>query len=353
MSRWLLLTLSLLLPIVGHAEVSRTVGLNYMDATVLAAYLGGVAPGGAYSPDNADAFARQTIAQSLARLPQGADRWQYNAAARSYPGSSGGAVLPVPEGLSSPPVALPGQNTLLLRGTGDAVDQTIELIKLLDRPVPMINVELKLVDEPQEVVDEWGVDFQGMGGGVAGGSVGNAPAAGAGLRWGLANVEMLGGLDQRRSRGRNVTGANVTTFNNVPATVSFGETIPFFVSRVSYDLWGNRQVASELYSIFAGIELFVHPRITGDDTITMRLVPTITEAAGLVTAPDGSNLPITKTVQTDTQVRVRDGESLVIAGFDRLNDSQTDRFKKLLGEKTITRSSHPVLIVTPHIIRQE
>jgi type II secretory pathway component GspD/PulD (secretin) len=336
----------------ARAETTRLRPLNFADASMVAALLGGVASGGNYSPDNMEHFARDTVAMGLRRLPSGEGQWAQNAEARSYPGDTG-ALLPLPEGISQRPVAIMQQNALLLRGTSEALDQLEELVRLLDRPVPMINVELKLLDQPEQTVDQWGIDFQSFNGAAAAGSAGNAPPTGLMLRYGVANLAGLLGLDRSRNRGNNVTAVNVTTLNDTDAACSFGETLPFFVSHVSYDALGNRHVDSEVYAVFTGVELFVHPRITGNDTVTMRLRPTLTEAAGQVTAPDGGNLPITRSVLTDTVVRIPDGESLVIGGFSRLNDSQMASFRTLLGERRTTSSSHPVLIVTPHIIRPQ
>lgn len=350
----LLLVLFLLPVSLAHAQDNtRVVTLNFADAAAMASWLGGVAPGGSYSRDAAEIFARDTIAKGLRRLPGGEGQYVWNADGRSYPNEGGGARFPVPAGLTQRPVALMQQNALLLRGTADALDQTEELIRMLDKPVKMVNVDLKLVDTPEEEVDQWGIDFQALNGNVAVGSMGNAPAAGAALRYGVGNLQALLGVDRRRTRGNNVTGASVTTFDNSPATVSFGETIPFFVSHVTYDDFGNRHVNDDVYSIFSGIELFVIPRINRDDTVTMRLRPTIIEAAGAVSAPDGSSIPITRTLMTDTQVRVADGQSVVIGGFNRLNSSQIDQFRTLLGDGTIKQSSNPMLIVTPHIIREQ
>lgn len=349
MRRALLILLLLALPALATAQMSmRLVRLNFADATQIAAYFGGGAAGG-YSPGLAETFARDTIAMGLQRLPAAAGQWQSNAYARSYPGGSG-AIAP-PAGLSQPPVAIPAQNALMLRGTPDALDRMQEIIAMLDKPAKMVNIELAMMDAPEERVEQWGVDFRAFNGSAQAGSVGNAPASGTMLRWGIGNVDLLLGMDDRRTRGREATGANVTTFNNTPATVSFGETLPFFVSHVTRDVWGNRHVDVEPYSIFTGIELYVLPRINNDDSVTMRLVPTIVEAAGAATAPDGSAIPITRNVMTDTQVRVRDGEAFVIGGMKRLTDSQTERFRSALGETKVTRSSNPVLIVTPHVIQ--
>lgn len=326
----------------------QLVRLNFADAEFVAGMLGGAAP---QRPEpDPDRFARETIADAVRRLPQADGQWQQSFAGRSYPGSEGPAIQP-PPGLSQPPVAIPQQNAILLRGTPEALDRTEEIIAMLDQPQAMVNIELALVDDPREQVEQWGLDFRAMGDPLSGGSVGNAPPTGLQLRYGIGNLQALLGWDIRRTRGSNVTGTNVTTFNNTPATISFGQVLPFFVTHVTYDWWGRRHVDTEPYSIFTGIELWVHPRINGDDSVTMRLSPTIVEAAGAVTAPDGSSIPITRNVITDTQVRVRDGESMVIGGLQRSSDEVTDRFRSLLGERRVTRSSHPVLVVTPRIIR--
>lgn len=326
----------------------RVVRLNFADAEFIAGLLGGISPERA--EPNPDIFARETIVAAVQRLPGAEGQWLQNAAGRSYPTGGAAAIRP-PAGLSQPPVAITQQNAILLRGTPEAIDRTQEIIAMLDKPQAMVNIDLTMADDPREEVEQWGLDFRTFGNAVDVGTTGNAPPTGLQLLYGIGNLQTLMGWDMRRTRGRNVTGANVTTFDNTPATVSFGQVLPFFVSHVSHDMWGNRQVDTEPYSIFTGIELFVHPRITGDDTVTMRLVPTIVEAAGAVTAPDGSSVPITKNVVTDTLVRVRDGESMVIGGLQRLADETTDRFRTMLGETRITRASHPVLIVTPHIIR--
>jgi len=334
----------------GQEGFIKIVRLNFADAAYVVSLLGGVAPERA--EPNLDAFVYETIAGAVRQLPQAEGQWLSNFLARSFPVSStSSGPIRLPEGLSQPPVAILEQNAILLRGTPEALDRTEEIIALLDKPQAMINIELKLLDDPQEKVREWGLDFQALGGPVAVGSAGNAPATGLQLRYSVANLHALFGWDVRQIQGRNVTGANVTTFNNTPASIAFGQALPFFVSHVTYDFWGNRYVDVEPYVIFTGIELWVHPRLTGGDTVTMRLVPTIVEAMGAVTAPDGSSVPITKHIVTDTQVRVRDGESMIIGGLQRLADETTQRFRSLLGEKRISRSSHPVLIVTPHIIR--
>lgn len=330
----------------------RVFPMQYADAEVVAAYLGGAAPGGRYDAGQVDDFAHRSIDTSVRRLRGNESEWMGHLEARSYPADSGGAGIIPPDGLSMRPVALREQNSLVVRGTQQALDEVQELLLILDRPTPMVNIDVQMQDSPTESIEQWGIDLHAVGSGLEGMTRGNVPPGGLQLRWGIGRLAGLAGWDRRSSRGRTATGAQVTTFNNSPAAVRFGEVLPFFVSNVSYDWWGRRHVTMEPWSIFTGIELWVNPRITGDDTVTMHLRPTIVEGAGAVTAPDGSSIPITKTTMTETTVRVKDGESLVIAGFNRMQDSQTERFSSLLGRTTIRRSSNPVLIVTPTIIRE-
>jgi len=326
----------------------RMVRLNFADAEAIAGLLGGLAPG--RTEPNPDVFVYETVVDAVRRLPNDAGRWSQNAGGQSYPTGGAGALRP-PEGLTQPPVAIVQQNSILLRGSADALDQTEEIIRMLDKPQAMVNIDLRMVDDPTEQVQQWGVDFQSFSPNLQVGTVGNAPASGLQVQWGLGDIQALTGLDLRHSRGKYVVGANVTTFNNTPATVSFGQVLPFFVGHVTYDVFGTRHVDYEPNAIFTGIEFWVLPRITANDTVTMHLIPTITDAVGAVTAPDGSSIPITKTVMTDVQVRVPDGQSMVIGGMQRSSDDATQRFRSLLGETKVTRSTHPVLIVTPHIIR--
>jgi type II secretory pathway component GspD/PulD (secretin) len=334
------------------AQALRVIHLQYADARLVAGTLGGLVAGAPASSDNPERFARDAIAQGHQQLRRADNSWMPFMQARSYPQEGQGLRHLLPPGLTQPPVALPEQNALLVRGPEEALDQLREIIALIDRPTPMINIDLRMVDEPRERVEEWGFDFWALGQEIGIGSGGNVPAGGVQLRWGVGRVGVGAGWDQRTAQGRSATGANVTTFNAVPATVTFGEVLPFFAAHVTRDIWGNRQVSYEPYSVFAGIELWVEPRITAEDTVTMRLRPTIIDAVGAVTAPDGSGVPVTKNVLTETQVRVRDGESMVIGGFNRLLDSQTQRVSGLLSDKKITRSSNPTLIVTPRIIRE-
>ena len=61
--------------------------------------------------------------------------------------------------------------------------------------------------------------------------------------------------------------------------------------------------------------LSVTPQISADGIIHMNINPSITERTGVATSRLGDQVPIISVRETDTLVRVRQGETIVIAGL--------------------------------------
>lgn len=98
----------------------------------------------------------------------------------------------------------------------------------------------------------------------------------------------------------------VSTLNNQPAVIRLGT-----------------QVRS---SINEGVVLDVTPQISDDGFITMNMHPAITAPAGQAISPGGDSVPIVDVRETDTVVRVAQGESIVITGLtsNRESNQKTD-----------------------------
>ncbi|MFQ6098030.1 MAG: hypothetical protein ACE5O2_09925, partial [Armatimonadota bacterium] len=95
----------------------------------------------------------------------------------------------------------------------------------------------------------------------------------------------------------------------------------------------------------------VLPRVNGDDTVTMRLRPTLVDETGIVGGPMGTSAPVTRRTLAETIVRVPDGQSVCIAGLPRAQDSVNRTFGLAGTSRTLARSSLAVF-VTPKIVRQ-
>jgi type II secretory pathway component GspD/PulD (secretin) len=351
-----------------------SIQLRWTDATLMAAMLNDEGPPAAedvhaYRQRWVDTFA-QRLVQTLPRDPQRVDpHWVYASTAEAVPreqyrqegfgGGFGGLTAstttnPVasmrPAGIQSI-VAVPANNSLVVTGDPAAVDRLRELITLLDQKPKMVNITCTLMDAPATRTNEWGMDFARNVGGLLIGSVGNAPGSGLQVQTSRGSDFARAGINQAGSAGQVVTAANVTTTNNIPAIITSGRMIPYTNAEVSYDPFGNRTVTYSIDSVFIGTELFVQPRINGDDSVTMLIRPTFIDAAGSITTPTGINLPITETVSTQALVTVRDGETIQLGGFERTQQDYNTRFGGLLQGRVNETFSHPRLFVTPRIIR--
>lgn len=301
-----------------------------------------------------DRFAQVMSREFPRNLESVEPNWRYGTTAVAAPEEQvGGGEYArfLPEGLAGPPVVIPDQNALMVKGTPDAIDRLRELISMLDVKPRMVNIEVRLVDTPGSETDEWGIDFGTRAGDLIIGSVGNAPPGGVHARAQRGDTTVGVGWDQRQSTGSAVSAAHITTTNNIPSVITTGRMMPYVTSDVWYDNLGRRHADTGIDAVFIGTELFVQPRINNNDTITMILRPTFIEAAGSVIGPNGTVLPITETVSTATQVTVRDGETLQIGGFERSLAEYNTRFRGALMQIDRRIESHPNLFVTPRIVR--
>jgi type II secretory pathway component GspD/PulD (secretin) len=77
-------------------------------------------------------------------------------------------------------------------------------------------------------------------------------------------------------------------------------------------------------TIDIGIILDVTPQISEDGTIIMNIHPSITEKTGEKDAPDGrSKFPLLSVRETDTTVKVKDGQTIIIAGLMQEKKEET------------------------------
>ncbi|MGA2515299.1 MAG: secretin and TonB N-terminal domain-containing protein [Thermodesulfobacteriota bacterium] len=107
----------------------------------------------------------------------------------------------------------------------------------------------------------------------------------------------------------------ISTLNNQKAIIRVGNQSVFFITGAVATQTTVTQFIQPM-TIDIGIILDVTPQIAEDGTIIMNIHPSITAQTGSVTAPDGkSTFPLLSVRETDTTVRVRDGQTIIIGGL--------------------------------------
>jgi MSHA type pilus biogenesis protein MshL len=115
----------------------------------------------------------------------------------------------------------------------------------------------------------------------------------------------------------------ISTLNNQKAIIRVGNQDVFFISGAVV----NQNTTTQVYqpmTIDIGIILDVTPQISEDGTIIMNVHPSITEKTGEKITPDGkTTFPLLSVRETDTTVRVKDGQTIIIAGLMQEKNEET------------------------------
>ena len=193
-----------------------------------------------------------------------------------------------------------------------------------------------------------------------------APTSGSGaFTMGLNIKDFAGLLDAFGSQGRvNVMASPwVTAMNNEPAVMRVGTQDVFFVTTSQVDASTGQilQTVVTPQTITEGVVLSVTPQIAADGIINLSIMPSITERTGTATSRLGDQVPIVSVRETDTLVRVHQGETIVIAGL--MQDRTTVEKSKvpLLGDVPVVgglfrrdertkRKTDLVILLTPTVM---
>jgi type II secretory pathway component GspD/PulD (secretin) len=166
--------------------------------------------------------------------------------------------------------------------------------------------------------------------------------------WGFVEAQ-LQALEQNR-KANIISNPRITTVDNREAKILVGQKIPLIVQ----DVAGNP--VSQLQTI--GIQLKVTPHLTQDKKIIMDLHPEVSDLSTQSTVQGGV---IINTSEADTRVMVDDGQTAVIGGLIRTNESTVRRGVPLLKDMPLvgwmfrsdsnTRQNRELIIfVTPRLL---
>jgi MSHA biogenesis protein MshL len=177
--------------------------------------------------------------------------------------------------------------------------------------------------------------------------------------------DFQGLLDAFASQGRvNVMASpRVMAMNNEPAVMRVGTQDVFFVTTSQVDATTGHVLQTTVtpQAITEGIVLSVTPQIGADGIIHLSITPSITERTGTATSRLGDQVPIVAVRETDTMVRVHQGETIVIAGLMQERGLTEKSKVPVLGDiplvgglfqrrETSTRKTDLVILLTPTVM---
>ncbi|MFT7879831.1 MAG: secretin N-terminal domain-containing protein [Sulfurimonas sp.] len=168
---------------------------------------------------------------------------------------------------------------------------------------------------------------------------------------------------------KSISSPRVMTLNNQAALISVGQELFYKIKSSSTASSGGGAVAAEgevVDSVFAGILLDITPEISTNGTITLKINPSVSDTVENVTTGGGvrSIPPDLVRRQIASVITVKNGQHAVLGGLISSRTGYNTNKVPLLGdlpllehafkyEEKINTVEELVLIITPHIVKQD
>lgn len=245
------------------------------------------------------------------------------------------------------------QNTLLLSGSGPQIREIEQYIKKLDKMVPMVLIEVTLLDIQKGNTLKTGISM-----GVAdsipkvGGSIADGMVFGSGSinrflsQLGKNNSFNIGKVTpnfyvrlQALEENKNVEMRSVpklSTLNGHHASLSIGSTQYYRTQtqNVIPSLQTTSVFTEQFTPVEANLKIDIWPVISGDDQITLKIKVDISDFIGTVVK---NSPPPTSNSKFESIIRARNEDMIVLGGIERTENGNSGRGIPILSRIPILK----------------
>lgn len=256
-------------------------------------------------------------------------------------------------------------NLVMMRDTPDAVRLAEQLVAAQDLPEPEVMLEVEVLEVASSLVREIGTSFPSqlsVGPTAPSGDPATSPglvqlSSTMALRGFVANPLLLLNLRQNDGASNLLANPRIRVKNRDKARVHIGERVPVITTTST----ANVGVSSSVTYLETGLKLDVEPNVHLDDDVAIKVqleVSNILEQLNV----QGTVSYRLGTRNAATTLRLRDGETQVLAGLINNEDRRSIARVPLIGEVPVfgrlfrndndqTVKSEIVLLITPRIVR--
>lgn len=261
-------------------------------------------------------------------------------------------------------------NTLVITDIPDNFKKMLIVIGKLDKRTPQVMIEAMMLDVKLTDSEQMGINW----------SITDAPTPvrsmtqvlGASrtegvIRYGkmlLPNTDFYAAIDfwAQNKKAEILANPKVLTLDGLPAHIELNDEIPYLSSTVSYAEEGGAVISTTASFKEAGIKMDVTPHISSGGYISLAIKTEQSFQSSTITTSDGSQ-PVIDSRKADTNLLVKDGETIVIGGLRKKNTTMTIDKIPILGDipflgKFFRRNveeivnSELLIFVTPHIVNE-
>jgi general secretion pathway protein D len=259
-------------------------------------------------------------------------------------------------------------NLIVIRDSAEVVRLAEKLIASADMVEPEVMLELEVmevnVNRLQQIGIQWPSavsasikDSSGVAGQLGLGD-GNFP-----LHRNMITVNLGDPLISAQLRSQNgdsnvLANPRVRVRNRQSAKIMIGDKVPV----ITVTNTANVGTSESVSYLDVGLKLDIEPTISLDDDVSMKLSLEVSNIVDTITRATGTQTYRLGTRNTSTVLRVRDGETNVLAGLIQKEDRRSNTgipilnelplVSKLFGNSSDSDSkTEIILLITPHIIR--
>jgi type II secretion system protein D len=276
-----------------------------------------------------------------------------------------------------------GSSSLLVGTSRRAYQRTMDMIQSLDRPEPQVMISVLIAEVSLTGGVDLGIEFAGQDltfskkavvgpNGIVQGSdfdfVGGTDLGAAGLGLGGFNFTITGEdfsfllrALQQDSRLEVLSRPVLMVRNGEEGKITIADKVPIVAST---NLNPTGQTQSTIGREDVGIILTATPHISPDGYVTIKMKQEISSIGANVQLTEGVASPIFSTREVETNVTIRDGETVVIGGLIQSSDGQTENKVPILGDipwlgvlfrttSATTRRTELMVVLTVDILRTD
>ena len=254
-------------------------------------------------------------------------------------------------------------NSIVVTDTTTRLEQIRQAISKLDVKAPQVMIEALIVNVKLTNELKMGVDWTKLGNSknyfsqglnITGSAnpYGKITFSSTPGNW---NIQGLIDFIETNKDVRILANPKVLVLNNQTATIDSVEEIPY---RELTETSAGGSIGTVSFKE-AGIKLQVTPQISDDGYIIMHVKPEQSAQTGTFTI-ENSQTPVIETRRTDTMLRVKDGQTIIIGGLRKSEPSVVESKVPILGDipligmlfrkvDTDIIESELGVFITPHI----
>jgi general secretion pathway protein D len=258
-------------------------------------------------------------------------------------------------------------NALVMRDTPDAIRAAEKIVALHDQAEPEVVLQLEVMEVSTSRLQELGVRFPDQ---LSASVVGAAGVPGtitlpewqnrdaSLVRLSITNPALIVNLRRLDGEATLLANPHVRVRNREKARVHIGERVPV-ITTIST---ANVGVSESVTYLDVGLKLELEPNIYLEDEVAMKVGLEVSNILDTITRTSGTQVYRLGTRNASTTLRLRDGETQILAGLIQNDDRRSTNkvpglsdlplIGRLFNNRLDNRiKTEIVLLITPRIVR--